>query len=102
MEVLKGCCLPAGDCLHHRVAALILSPIGLGSLTDTLTRVARWPVLRALQARLRSRPPALVVSLAPNFNGVIRDAVRRALPGVPFLILLHLAGWSAARALPRP
>ena len=24
---------------------LILSPLGLGSLTETLTRVARWPVL---------------------------------------------------------
>ena len=27
------------------VLPLILSPIGLGSLTETLTRVARWPVL---------------------------------------------------------
>lgn len=27
------------------VLPLILSPIGLGSLTETLTRIARWPVL---------------------------------------------------------
>ena len=27
------------------VLPLILSPIGLGSVTETLTRVARWPVL---------------------------------------------------------
>jgi UDP-N-acetylglucosamine:LPS N-acetylglucosamine transferase len=29
-----------------------------------------------------------VVSVHPNFNRVLRDAVRRALPGVPFLVLL--------------
>ena len=27
------------------VLPLVLSPIGLGSLTETLTRIARWPVL---------------------------------------------------------
>ena len=30
------------------VLPLILSPIGLGSLTETVTRIARWPVLLVL------------------------------------------------------
>jgi len=32
--------------------------------------------------------PAAAVSVLPNFNGVIRDAMRVAHPGVPFLVLL--------------
>jgi hypothetical protein len=32
--------------------------------------------------------PAAAVSVLPNFNGVIRDAMRAAHPGVPFLVLL--------------
>jgi 1,2-diacylglycerol 3-beta-galactosyltransferase len=32
--------------------------------------------------------PAAVVSVMPNFNVVIRDALRAAHPGVPFLVLL--------------
>ena len=29
-----------------------------------------------------------MLSLLPNFNAVLRDAVRQALPGAPFLVLL--------------
>jgi UDP-N-acetylglucosamine:LPS N-acetylglucosamine transferase len=47
---------------------------------------------RALMARiagdLRSRRPRVVVSLVPNFNGVIRDAVAAAFPRVPFVVVL--------------
>lgn len=32
--------------------------------------------------------PAAVLSVFPNLNGVIRDACRQALPGVPFMVLL--------------
>jgi UDP-N-acetylglucosamine:LPS N-acetylglucosamine transferase len=32
--------------------------------------------------------PAAVLSVFPNLNGVIRDACHRALPGVPFTVLL--------------
>ena len=41
---LVGLLLPVGDCLHHRLAA---DPVTDRSwqLTETLTRVARWPVL---------------------------------------------------------
>jgi hypothetical protein len=60
-----------------------------------LLRVLQWsiarlrgPLTRRLAEHLRQRPPAALVSLAPNFNAVARDAVRAALPGRPFLILL--------------
>jgi 1,2-diacylglycerol 3-beta-galactosyltransferase len=51
-------------------------------------RLLHRPLTRRVARYLRSRPPHAVVSLAPNFNGVIRDAVRAACPGVPFLVLL--------------
>lgn len=60
-----------------------------------LLRVFQWLIrLRhsrlcdMLAAHLRARRPRLVISLVPNFNGVIRDAVRRCLPGTPFFVLL--------------
>jgi 1,2-diacylglycerol 3-beta-galactosyltransferase len=47
----------------------------------------RWEALTSrLSEHLRDRSPILVLSLTPNFNGVIRDAARRA--GIPFFILL--------------
>lgn len=60
-----------------------------------MLRVFQW-LIRLRQARLcdllgahlGERPPQLVVSLIPNFNAVIRDAVRRCLPATPFFILL--------------
>ncbi|HKC11255.1 MAG TPA: glycosyltransferase, partial [Vicinamibacteria bacterium] len=42
----------------------------------------------SLARHLAERRPAAVVSVMPNFNGVIRDALRAAHPGVPFLVLL--------------
>jgi 1,2-diacylglycerol 3-beta-galactosyltransferase len=65
-----------------------------------MLRALQWCIAR-LQARLArrlaedlaARPRAdLVVSLAPNFNGPIRDAVRAAWPGVPFAV--HLTDWA--------
>jgi hypothetical protein len=45
--------------------------------------------LRGLVVReLRARPPALALSLMPNFNAVLRDAVREALPGTSLFVLL--------------
>jgi UDP-N-acetylglucosamine:LPS N-acetylglucosamine transferase len=45
-------------------------------------------LVRQLASFLRERRPAVVVSVMPNFNAVIRDAVREAHPGVPFVVLL--------------
>jgi 1,2-diacylglycerol 3-beta-galactosyltransferase len=42
----------------------------------------------ALARHLMEHRPAAVVSVMPNFNVVIRDALRAAHPGVPFLVLL--------------
>ncbi len=53
------------------------------------TALLHRPLVRSAARFLRARPrPQVVVSLHPNFNRVLRDAVREALPGVPFVILL--------------
>jgi len=45
--------------------------------------------VRTLAGWLRGQPrPAAVVSVFPNFNGVMRDAIREALPGVPLVVVL--------------
>jgi 1,2-diacylglycerol 3-beta-galactosyltransferase len=41
-----------------------------------------------LARQLAPLRPLAAVSVLPNFNGVIRDALRAAHPGVPFLVLL--------------
>ena len=52
-------------------------------------RVRRRALVRTLGRWLRRQPrPAAVVSVFPNFNGVMRDAVREALPGVPLVVVL--------------
>jgi glycosyltransferase involved in cell wall biosynthesis len=51
-------------------------------------RLRRKAIARLLADDLRRSPPAAVVSVMPNFNAPIRDAVRAALPGAPFLVLL--------------
>jgi UDP-N-acetylglucosamine:LPS N-acetylglucosamine transferase len=94
----------------------VLAPLDLGrrltgrSLEDTYNGMVRRqqtrhlvPLLRGFQWLIRSlRPrlarmvaddlrahqPCLVLSLFPNFNGVLADAVRLACPGVPFRVLL--------------
>ena len=60
-----------------------------------MLRFMQWLIRRmrrqlgGLVAReLRARPAALVMSLMPNFNAVLRDAVREALPGTSFFVLL--------------
>jgi 1,2-diacylglycerol 3-beta-galactosyltransferase len=52
-------------------------------------RVRRRAVVRTLAAWLREQPrPAALVSVMPNFNSVMRDAIRAAHPGVPLLVVL--------------
>jgi 1,2-diacylglycerol 3-beta-galactosyltransferase len=52
-------------------------------------RVRRRAIVRTLAGWLRSQPrPAAVVSVMPNFNGVMRDAIREAVPGTPLLVVL--------------
>jgi len=48
----------------------------------------RLPLRKRIVRELQSLAPAAVVSVAPNFNAILRDAVREACPGRPFAILL--------------
>jgi len=53
-----------------------------------LIRRLQGPLARKVGAILRERPPALAVSLFPNMNAVLRDAVRQACPGRQFWVVL--------------
>lgn len=53
-----------------------------------LISLLRRPLSRMVARELAARPAALVISLMPNFNAVLRDGVRRALPGTSFFVLL--------------
>jgi len=53
-----------------------------------LVRRLRGPLARRMARELKNAPAALAVSLVPNFNAVLRDAVRDALPGTSFFVLL--------------
>jgi UDP-N-acetylglucosamine:LPS N-acetylglucosamine transferase len=50
--------------------------------------IRRRSLVAAFARHLAARTPAAVLSVVPNFNGVVRDAVRRACPGVPVIVLL--------------
>jgi Glycosyltransferase family 28 C-terminal domain/Monogalactosyldiacylglycerol (MGDG) synthase len=52
------------------------------------TRLRHRSLVRRLAVELKARRPAGVLSVVPNFNAEIRDAVRAALPGAPFMVLL--------------
>jgi 1,2-diacylglycerol 3-beta-galactosyltransferase len=59
------------------------------SLMHGAIRVRRRALVRTLATWLRERPrPAAVVSVMPNFNGVMHDAIRSAHPGVPLVVVL--------------
>ena len=51
-------------------------------------RLRRGALVRRLAGFLEARRPAVVLSVLPNFNGVIRDAVAASLPGAPFVVPL--------------
>ena len=52
-------------------------------------RVRRGAIVRTLARWLRAQPrPAAVVSVFPNFNGILRDALAAAHPGVPLVVVL--------------
>jgi len=60
-----------------------------------LLRLMQWTIrlsheglVRRIGADLARRRPSLVVSVIPNFNAPLRDAVHRTLPGVPFVVLM--------------
>jgi 1,2-diacylglycerol 3-beta-galactosyltransferase len=68
-------------------ASLLMVP--LLRLMHAGIRVRRRALVRTLASWLREQPrPDVVVSVFPNFNGVLRDAVREAIPGVPLVVVL--------------
>jgi hypothetical protein len=57
-------------------------------LLQAMIRVGHRPLVGRLESHwLRSRPD-LVVSLVPNFNRALHESVLRALPGVPFAVVM--------------
>jgi 1,2-diacylglycerol 3-beta-galactosyltransferase len=58
------------------------------SLLHRLIALRRPALVRGLLPFLKAVHPLVVVSVIPNFNGVIRDALRQVHPHVPFLVLL--------------
>jgi 1,2-diacylglycerol 3-beta-galactosyltransferase len=55
----------------------------------TAIRLRRPAIERTLADWLRALPrPAAVVSVMPNFNGIMRDALAAAHPGVPLVVVL--------------
>jgi UDP-N-acetylglucosamine:LPS N-acetylglucosamine transferase len=72
--------------LRRRWSALM---VPLLRVMHAAIRVRRPAIVRTLAAWLRDQPrPAAVVSVIPNFNGVMRDAIREAIPGVPLVVVL--------------
>src|SRR5262245_14580241 len=83
-----GLSLEAGyNLILRRHWTVLLEP--LLRLMHGAIRLRRRSLVRALRQDLAARPrPAAVLSVMPIFNGVIRDALAAAHPGVPFTVLL--------------
>jgi 1,2-diacylglycerol 3-beta-galactosyltransferase len=71
--------------LRRRWTALLGPLLRLLHLAIAMRRRA---LVTAFARHLAAQPPALVLSVVPNFNGVVRDAVRQACPGVPVFVVL--------------
>lgn len=72
--------------LKHRASVLM---VPLLRLLHAGIRVRRRALVAALASWLQEQPrPQAVVSVFPNFNGVLRDAMREAIPGVPLVVVL--------------
>jgi 1,2-diacylglycerol 3-beta-galactosyltransferase len=72
--------------LRQRWSALM---VPLLRVMHAAIRIRRPAIVRTLAAWLREQPrPAAVLSVMPNFNGVMRDAIREAVPGVPLVVVL--------------
>jgi 1,2-diacylglycerol 3-beta-galactosyltransferase len=72
--------------LRHHASALM---VPLLRLMHGAIQLRRGALVRTLDAWLRQQPrPEAIVSVFPNFNGVLRDAIAKALPGVPLVVVL--------------
>jgi 1,2-diacylglycerol 3-beta-galactosyltransferase len=71
--------------LRRRFTAALRPLLGL---LHRLIKLRKRALVRGLVPFLAAARPRLVVSVIPNFNGVLRDALREACPGVPLLVIL--------------
>jgi 1,2-diacylglycerol 3-beta-galactosyltransferase len=70
---------------HHANAVMV----PLLRLMHAGIRIRRRALVRTLASWLRERArPQAVVSVFPNFNGILRDALHQAAPGVPLVVVL--------------
>jgi 1,2-diacylglycerol 3-beta-galactosyltransferase len=77
----------AYNLILRRHASVLMVP--LLRVMHAAIRVRRPALVRTLAAWLRQQPrPAAVVSVMPNFNGIMRDAIREAIPGTPLVVVL--------------
>lgn len=77
----------AYNLILRRHWSVLLAPL-LG-IMHVAIRIRRRALTRTLEAWLGAQPrPDAVVSVLPNFNAVILDALRRAHAGVPFIVVL--------------
>jgi UDP-N-acetylglucosamine:LPS N-acetylglucosamine transferase len=77
----------AYNLILRRRASVLMVP--LLRLMHAAIRLRRRALVGALASWLRREPrPEAVVSVFPNFNGVLRDAVAEAIPGVPLVVVL--------------
>jgi len=77
----------AYNLILRRHASALMVP--LLRVMHAAIRARRPAIVRTLAAWLRQQPrPAAVVSVMPNFNGIMRDAIREAIPGTPLVVVL--------------
>ncbi len=88
LKRLTGVSLEAAyNLILRRHANALMVP--LLRLMHGAIRVRRRKLVRTLAEWLRKQErPDAVVSVFPNFNGVLQDAVRQSLPGVPLVVVL--------------
>jgi 1,2-diacylglycerol 3-beta-galactosyltransferase len=88
LKSLTGVSLEEGyNLILRRRWSALMAP--LLPVMHAAIRVRRRAHVRAHAGWLRVQPrPAAVVSVFPNFNGVLRDAIREAVPGTPLVVVL--------------
>jgi 1,2-diacylglycerol 3-beta-galactosyltransferase len=88
LERTTGVSLEAAyNLILRRRASVLMVP--LLRVMHGAIRLRRGALVKTLAAWLREQPrPQAVVSVFPNFNGILQEAVRAAIPGVPLVVVL--------------
>lgn len=89
-DVFRRVCRMAPEDLYNRRLARGWT-IGLGSelrALQAMIRIAHPALVRRLRAHWARTRPDLVVSLVPNFNRALCEALAQACPGTPFVTVM--------------